>query len=960
MPMNAAYISEQFFPPVTETDPFKLRKHVDDFALYQHELRARDVRTYRRAELYDQGIQWLLRAQAGYDLANIYTQWVPIYWSDPNDPNLIPTPVFNEGLKPRLNESARLARPEYRPVVRPRPSSNDLDAKLGAVKMERALRYRMKGMQWDRQEELLYYHLPVYGGAWLRSEWVMSWDKTTVIQQPTAVQCPGCGMRLANPTMPRNQVARLSDMASSMTPPMPPHPIPGVNAGSATETSGPSFTPIGPDAATVPGATSGGASTDEEAGIFTRLRQALLGNPKPQPQAFAGNAFQQVDDKNLKAVACPLCPDHPPLQPAKLTMQEAANDKDLLGNPMGKTVPIGDWWAGILSPYDVFVKNLGLNMRQGSINEWVHIHAESLDWIALRWPEQAANVEPERPEKLAEFHPVAGAPDLYSGMHQGKLFKNSARVKEYIRDPGMYPYVDESGKVIWKMDKGRHVVMAGNVVLFNGELLLPPLMPNCDAVERVTLDYIPWEIRDGGRRLQGLSLWELFFEAQDGVNEVGSMKAAIRQRLAYPLYIISRQHNLGNPNRRAGTPGIFMEMDVDPIAPNLIPQLINNTTINPGAVDEQRGYVDYISRTSGQVEVEKGTTPPNVSAAYAIQLLKESAGEGRAPRIRRIKSALKKVWSHGARLMAANYIEERDIHYKDDEMDDDIWTTTTAMDFKGQTDVEVDAEPDLDDEAERAERVRDAVRLETLNPQSSPDMARKINIILGLPKELYEDEDLQEDSAQREFHTFKEKGLPPVVDPSLDDDLTHYKMHGRAALTPWFRSLALRANWAGALQVLGADWDESLEALIAPPPPPPPMPQPQMMPPGMPPGMVPPGVPPQVPGGNGGPPQEMMGPPTPPPPQTLQAKIAQMWTQKLTVTPFFTTLTPDQKKALAQVVMWRAHMEAHKLHGEQKQEAAQSQIKLAAPGAAATPAGTQPTTTAPPAQAPLAIQPQVQ
>jgi len=101
--------------------------------------------------------------------------------------------------------------------------------------------------------------------------------------------------------------------------------------------------------------------------------------------------------------------------------------------------------------------------------------------------------------------------------------------------------------------------------------------------------------------------------------------------------------------------------------------------------------------------------------------------------------------------------------------------------------------------------------------------------------------------------------------------------------------------------------------------------------------------------------------PPPPPPQTLQVKIALMWEAKImAAAQFAATLTTDQKKALAQVIVWRSHMEAHKLHGEQKQEQAQSQIKLAAPGAAATPAGTQPTTTAPPAQSPLAIQPQVQ
>jgi hypothetical protein len=921
--LTAGFVETYYFPPPSQSpDPHKLRQHIDDFLMYQHEMRARDVRTFRRAEFYDQGIQWLLRAQSASDFGNLYTQWVPIYWTDPNDPNNLPTPVFNEGIRPRQNESARLSRPEYKPHVRQKGDPNDFTAKLGAKTMERSLLYALEEMEWKKQEELLYYHMPVYGGAWLVSEWVATYDKIVHVPTPVGMQCPGpdCDYKLASPVLTKDQVGILAGQVGG------PPPLPDF-----TEGSGAWDRFVGSIRKGL------GFQTPSLEGV---KNEAGIGATAP---AFSENAFtplgdQGKEDSIVRAEACPNCGQT--LAPFKPTMEEAKSTSDAVGRPMGRGIPLGDWKLRVASPYDLFPKNLGLNMRPGFVNEWVESHVETLEWIAERWPDKVNDVTPERPERLTEFHPVSGAPDLYAGMYQGKLFKASTRVKEYHRQPSMYPTVSPKGEIQWRYDKGRSCIMAGDTVLLDGDMMLPSMNQPGEFVPRVLIDYIPWELRDGGRRLQGLSQWELMFDPQDTINLGKSQTAAVQERIAVPFYLSSRQHNLQAVARRSGTPGMWMELDVDPVAPTFIPQLINNSTIDPGVAQAIAAAGDFINRASGMVEVEQGQTPPNVSAAYAIQVLKQSAGEGRAPRIRRIKESLGRAWGHGAQLMAAFYspLERREIRYHDDATDEDVWSTVSALDFQGQTDVEVEGELDLDEDAEVGERIRDAVQLGIVQPASSPHMQRAVARMLKLPKELWEDENMQEAAAQREFLGFRDNGKVPVVDPTLDDNLTHYQVHGRSAHSPWFRQLEVVGGWDEVLLILGADWEQSLKQLLTMPPFEAEVIQAFMQ---------------------AAQQAQMLGmpPPQPPPPETLQVRILKMWQKKLMMAQF----TPPQPDALNRVMNWRAHVEAHKLAEEQKQMPPPSPMgvgavgaggSLAAPGAAAGPSGMQPTPGAPPTQEP--------
>jgi hypothetical protein len=130
-------------PPIGQVKTEDARRWFQDRIQYTHHLRSRDAATWRRSELYDQNYQWLFRALAGYDVGGTVSQWVQAYW-DKNDPNYVPTPVFNEGLGARQNESARLASPNPRPKITPRSKQPEQQIRQGSKLATDMARHRLR------------------------------------------------------------------------------------------------------------------------------------------------------------------------------------------------------------------------------------------------------------------------------------------------------------------------------------------------------------------------------------------------------------------------------------------------------------------------------------------------------------------------------------------------------------------------------------------------------------------------------------------------------------------------------------------------------------------------------------------------------------------------------------------------------------------------------------------------
>jgi hypothetical protein len=535
-----------------------------------------------------------------------------------------------------------------------------------------------------------------------------------------------------------------------------------------------------------------------------------------------------------------------------------------------------------------------------------------------------------------------GAPDIFQGMLNYKVFGDSVRVISRHKKPWMELVTDERGRAIlgpkgkkqYKLNRGRSIVMAGNVVILDAEYLFQSLTDKKRWIPRCVVQWVPWEFKDGGTRMRGLSLWDSMFDAQIAANDTRGQTQAVRQRLAVPIYLALKSQNFEIKPMGWGLPGALATIDVEPGDTVVPPQIINNTTIDGGVKDELNDAVQFLQRVSHFADIEKGQPPTGVSAAVALDSLKAAASELREPRLERIKAAKRVCWKHGAEIIQAVYLEDREVRVEDEDGHEN-WKMVSATDFASEIEVEVEGEPDVDQQSRDIEVTRDLIDKRVIDvAQLTPSQRRKVAKIQKAPKELWEDEDLQTENAQREWLAFRDDGRVPYVDPGLDDHSAHYEDHGRKAMSAHMRDLEEKAHWDDALRILGTNWDGTLQQVM----------------------MLP------------GPPclqdrirdtwkqvltmaaeqTAAFAPGAPPPPPALDPATG----QEIPAVPPLVKFTIDDEEALDAVLDWRAHMEAHKLADEQKQIQAQLTPTLAAPGAETTEAGNQPTEMTPPAEAP--------
>jgi hypothetical protein len=820
--------------PKGESTERQLVEFVKRRAYQSSPLYANDFSLHRKSELYDQNEQWNRRAHVSRD-SRYPSQWQRVRFNE-GDPNSIPLPVYNEGVAIRENESARLGRPEYKPRVRPKGQNPGLTEKEGAQGAERALVSRLKDMPWDVQEDQLTFNMPVYGGAWLMSWWDQDWLETVRVPAP-AVACP------RNPNLQREE---------------------------GGEEALPEAVPTGPQQLELPGVESPGPAGFEggdgqpapEAGLGAGIQEGIQPQPQLQPPSPPPCPFVAPDTDAPEDGKCPLCPDHPPLTPYKPTLEEAQGE-------LGVDVPKGDWHMGVKWAYEIFPRDAGININRTDVDEWVWIHRETIDWVTARWPHKVRDeqgkvrIRAENPATLMAEDPLLGSPDLYAHAEHAGIYQNHVLVYDYCCKPKML-WVEEEKRFI--KDKGRHVTIIQDTAVRDDDLLLESLNQPGVHVERHRLEFIPWEFKEGGRRSTvGQSLWDRLFDPQDGVNERKSQIRAVNQRGAVPWYIEKKGINLETKAAEAAIPFRRIRVDIDPEDRQWPPlELLNNSTIDPGAYAEVEDERSTMERISGDVEVEKGQVPTGVSAATAIAYLKTEAGEKRRPRIRRIRQALIRGWEHGLRLMAARYIEPRPYSFED-ESGEERWAFIHGKVIaKANPKVDIYPTPDYDVTDARRESIRDMVTLGILRPDQTPQVNRKIVRALDETVEFFIDDDQQEEQAQREWRDFKEDGKTPVIDP-IDDPMTHYQEHGRVCFSAWFRQKEEEANWDGVLGILGSDWEQAniQMGFIAE----------------------------QQPG------------------TSLQSVLMQRWVMVLEQAGF-QVMDPE---ALKVVMLWRAHMEAHKV-----------------------------------------------
>jgi hypothetical protein len=887
---------------------------MDRKAQYEHPLRVRRCSTWREGELYEQSRQWL---QKSYNLSSTRTyHWSDVAFKDKNDPDYIPTPVYNEIARAMQNEAARLGRPEYKPYVRPKGENPSAKQKEAAQCATSILEDGLDFNNWDTDvAEPGYRHMPLYGRWKLKSWWDVSWDETTRIPVEGAMRCPaeGCGFTLAKPDLEQNE----ADAANEFKP------------GRVQ-----SF-PFQNEA--------GEPVTKHKLGQCLTCDDHEEEQETPELDEFGQPMTDEMGMPRMMAtkVRMPGPPSLEPFTPAGPELEE----QDAVGRDLGEDQPTGRWRVKTCSPYDIFDEELG----QTGGSDWreiLEVHVESLDWVRDRFPKMSDEIRAESPEALLRWHPTCGEravfTDSIGGSEGNRLFRNHTRVKEYHKKP--FREWDPKARK-WVRNHGRSIMTCSGeggkmVILMDGDFEIPSRRNPGTFIPRVHYDEAVWEFRSGGRERDGFSLFELLRDVQDNINQASSQRQDTRERMASPGWMATRTMNLGY--EKVGSAGYIWVVDppTDGSSPPF-PQEVGSTTIGEGVNKEIESDVEFIQRNVME-DVERGDVPAGVTAGNAIQMIAEQAGEHRRPRIRRIRKMLERTWSHGLVLnheMVPDG-EFRTYHSKDeaDEWKEKTWT---GADILGQTDVKIDAEPEHNTSVVRRENILSALNNKLIDPTTNKKMALRIAKELEVPSEIFEDDDLQYKAASKEYWNFVDENVVPVLDPALDDDAAHSDQHGEDMMSekwceiekqagfktaapsvipgapPSLSALQILYDWEGVYAATEAAWAGFREAQSTPPP---------MM------------VDPMAP------PEEPVAPPTVPESQApdLESKILDLWRFLLQQAQYQPVGDPE---AFEKVLRFRAHKAAHDKRIEDAAAAAQMGAQMAAaPGTDATAQGTKPTT----------------
>lgn len=697
-----------------------------------------------------------IRLRSTYNRARLYyiaKQWnQPIDGTDPTlcadweqlktNLNGIPMPVQNELFPIITREAALLGKVGSRPYVR--PDTDDPRAEDAARVGKDVLMYRHTETGWADHDRRGSLSDALYGTWFEMSYWDVDYTKTTRVPITSAVRCPQCDFVLAKEELEEEEADPIL-----------------TNRPEALEVVQDIEDPNNP---LVPPLRRYTARTCPK--CDTHLESTEM--PALDPES--GDPLFGEDGAPIMATAEAPVPGPPALEKYVPTPEEAEGETDAVGRPLGEDLPLGDTALDLISVFDAYIdpSKQGVDSHPMNWEEFGWEVPRSLDWIRARHPKHADEVTAERSQEAFRHHPIVGALTGVSGPGP-TLFENCALYRGFIQKPRMEKTDGE-----WKRNKGRLVIMAGRVLLYDGDLLRESLTKPGTFVALYQPDWAVWEERD--REGYGLGMAELGFSQQDAINTTESQVMDARHRWLNPKLLnedgVSIDYQ-GGAGSNYASDLLTYKRSAPEIQPP--PSVLQGTVATPGVWGEYDRHIEGLQRTLMTREVESGGPPKDVIAFSALELLARKSAEGRTPRVERIRDMKKRRYKHQLSLMHEFYREKRYYHVRGK---NDKWAVHSFMgaDLMGQCNVLLEDEPILEAGIVKREGIKLGLDMGTIVADTAA-AKRKINKHLEIPLDVNEDANNQVDAAEAEFLKWDGQDIEPVIDEDGDANHIHWEIH---------------------------------------------------------------------------------------------------------------------------------------------------------------------------------------
>jgi hypothetical protein len=996
-------------PP--KNSPEKIKDFLDHVISQINSYRLERFGIWERVRLFKQGYQWL---SPDYNDDPTQTPFWKVQEMD--ESNWSPLPVQNEILEPLSNETARLQGNGSRPYIK--PTVDTADAERGAALAKDVLMDRLDLLGWREAEHEGATSMVDFGTWILKTYWDVDYSRTIRTPVLDAMKCPGCG-QVFLPKVPDKRVMGLKDdpsmagrlnvktvedlnnpntqtqFSASVThcltcpatlPAAPPLPVgitdpshaagddsdstadPGSPAGSATPFSDLQTNVSASDGSTPApgqhirpvGQPPTGQGDDDDMHSPAGSRPAdVQSSPIGGVTGLGPNPSLSPSTPLQLPTAAPGAPQLVPYMPSD---DEARSGKDYFGRPLGEDTPLGEAAFENISVFDFFPENQGIETKMSTMTEFGQSSIRTLDWIVNHYPQNGWRVQAEDSAALMKWHPIAGATRHYLNGAEKDLFANHALVREWHKKP--WVEVDKLTKIA-KLNRGRSLIMAGNVVLMDADYMIQCTdennQPTGDYIPRVQYQVIPWEIRE--KEIFGLGAGELILPHQVTINTLIAQVQDARHRFGSPKLLAEEGMDL----MYAGFADTGYTGDVLYYRPGgsdqSKPEPFGNIQMEAQWANEYKIYLDSIHRVVGTMDAESGAVPGGGSSdwsAQALMYLGEKAGERRKNRIDRIRTAKRRAFQHMLQLIQEKYRETREYRVKRSTSERLSIRKFKGMDLNGQHDVQFEDEPAYDTRLVRQAAMKDAItQFQTITPDTAL-AKRKINQVLGAPTDINDEQNKQVERAIDEWCLFFDEGLDPAVNPRGDDHTIHFQQHMLDLMSDEADDLKRDIDW-NQIELALWGWDEVFDALMAmeqqlktnPPPPVPPKPQP------MPDGSVPPEM--ALNAQEQWQHQVKMQQTIAAMPKSMELRIYQVMCNYIAQSgvladplapppvqipgqpPQPAPVDQDRQQTVNRILRYRAHAEAHHLLGQQQAaQAAGGAQMAAAPGGVSTQSGTIP------------------
>lgn len=512
-----------------------------------------------------------------------------------------------------------------------------------------------------------------------------------------------------------------------------------------------------------------------------------------------GNAVKEEateEGLSLSLQACPECGGE--LQKYQVS-EEELEDTDYFGRKMGIDVPKGNTGLEVISPFDFFPGNGGVDVDPRNMSTWGQLTIRSMDWIHDRYPDKVDKIIPAG--ELTNFylyHPIlASSADL-----KGSYFFSGRFHNQGIYDNHVWVY-ELYSKPSYEHPEGRMVVMAQDETLEDG-----PLMVGIDRkVEKVKYGIARFKPRH--REFWGHGLLDDLIPLQNRLNGLDAQLIDSRERMGSPNIMATQAMNLSGPEWFEGYGGgKILRFEPDPLSPNQTPTVMQGTGMYGDIWREREAVINDFQKIAGPQDIELGEAPRNVTTTSGLQLLNEEAKRRRGPRSRSLSEMFKDIWEHQLHLMWALRVDPDDYEYKNAE---DEWEmeqyTREALD--GQTKVQVETQTYIDHSIYQNEATREALA-DGLIRLDSQAAIKKVLEMRGLPTEINEDLNREVDLSKRQWTDFLMDGTIPVIDTTLDDFLIHYNTIGTLMKSDEGKNLEKQVGWSSIMHAI-TGWEEDLQ-----------------------------------------------------------------------------------------------------------------------------------------------------